>query len=60
VTYRQSWIEPLIFLDFDSVLGRKKDAPLYRSEKPLLAAFEAATRRIPDAELPEGRTNTSR
>jgi len=40
----------LIFLDFDGVL-RRKNAPLYRLEKPLRAAFEAAMRRIPDAEI---------
>jgi hypothetical protein len=40
----------LIFLDFDGVL-RRKDAPRYRLEKPLLAAFEAALRRLPDAEI---------
>lgn len=40
----------LIFLDFDGVL-RRKEAPLYRFEKPLLAVFEAAVRRIPDAQI---------
>jgi hypothetical protein len=59
VIYRQSGIEAVDLPEFDGVL-RRKNAPLYRSEKPVLAAFEAAMRRIPDAELPEGRTNTSR
>jgi hypothetical protein len=40
----------LIFLDFDGVL-RREDAPRYRFEKPLRVAFEAAVRRIPDAEI---------
>jgi hypothetical protein len=40
----------LIFLDFDGVL-RRKDAPLYRFEKPLLAVLEAVVRRIRDAEV---------
>jgi hypothetical protein len=40
----------LIFLDFDGVL-RRKEAPLHRFEKPLLAAFEGAVRRIPDAQI---------
>jgi HAD domain in Swiss Army Knife RNA repair proteins len=40
----------LIFLDFDGVL-RRRNAPLYRFEKPLLAAFEAAVRHIPGAEI---------
>ncbi len=40
----------LIFLDFDGVL-RRKDAPLYRFEKPLRLAFEDAVRRIPGAEI---------
>ena len=40
----------LIFLDFDGVL-RRKAAPLYRFEKPLRLAFEAAVRRIPGAEI---------
>lgn len=40
----------LIFLDFDGVL-RRKSAPFYRFEKPLLAAFEAAVRRLPDARI---------
>jgi hypothetical protein len=40
----------LIFLDFDGVL-RRKDAPLYRFEKPILAAFEAVVRRIQNAEI---------
>lgn len=40
----------LIFLDFDGVL-RRKDSPPGRFEKPLLAAFEEAVRRIPDAQI---------
>lgn len=40
----------LIFLDFDGVL-RRKNAPLYRFEKPLRLAFEEAVRRIPGAEI---------
>lgn len=40
----------LIFLDFDGVL-RRKDARLYRFEKPLLALFETAVRSIPGAEI---------
>jgi hypothetical protein len=40
----------LIFLDFDGVL-RRADAPLHRFEEPLLAAFEAAVRRIPGAQI---------
>jgi hypothetical protein len=40
----------LIFLDFDGVL-RRADAPLYRFEKPLRLAFEAAIRLIPGAEI---------
>jgi hypothetical protein len=40
----------LIFLDFDGVL-RREDAPRYRFEKPLRVAFEAAVRRIPDAQI---------
>jgi HAD domain in Swiss Army Knife RNA repair proteins len=40
----------LIFLDFDGVL-RRSDAPLHRFEAPLLAALEAAVRRIPDAQI---------
>jgi hypothetical protein len=40
----------LIFLDFDGVL-RRKEAPLHRFEKPQLAAFEGAVRRITDAEV---------
>jgi hypothetical protein len=43
-------MRPLIFLDFDGVL-RRKGAPLYRFEKPLLNAFEAAVRGIPGAEI---------
>jgi hypothetical protein len=40
----------LVFLDFDGVL-RRKDAPLYRFEEPLLAVFEETVRRIPDAKI---------
>lgn len=40
----------LIFLDFDGVL-RRRDAPLYRFEKPLRTAFEEAFRRIPGAKI---------
>jgi hypothetical protein len=40
----------LIFLDFDGVL-RCKEAPLHRFEKPLVARFEEAVRRIPDAQI---------
>jgi hypothetical protein len=40
----------LIFLDFDGVL-RRKEAPLHRFEKPLVARFEEAVRRIPDAQI---------
>jgi HAD domain in Swiss Army Knife RNA repair proteins len=40
----------LVFLDFDGVL-RRSDAPLHRLEEPLLVAFEAAVRRIPDAQI---------
>ena len=40
----------LVFLDFDGVL-RRSDAPLHRFEEPLLVAFEAAIRRIPDAQI---------
>jgi hypothetical protein len=40
----------LIFLDFDGVL-RRKEAPLHRFETPLLAVFEEAVRRIPEAQI---------
>jgi Swiss Army Knife RNA repair-like protein len=40
----------LIFLDFDGVL-RRNEAPLHRLEKPLLAVFEEAVRRIPDVQI---------
>ncbi len=37
-----------VFLDFDGVL-RRKDAPLYKLERPLVARFEETLRAIPDA-----------
>jgi hypothetical protein len=40
----------LIFLDLDGVL-RRNEAPLHRLEKPLLAVFEEAVRRIPDVQI---------
>jgi HAD domain in Swiss Army Knife RNA repair proteins len=40
----------LIFLDFDGVL-RRKDAPLYKLERPLVARFEETLRAIPDASV---------
>jgi HAD domain in Swiss Army Knife RNA repair proteins len=40
----------LIFLDFDGVL-RRREAQLYQFEKPLLAAFENAVRRIGEARI---------
>jgi hypothetical protein len=36
-------LEFLIFLDFDGVL-RRKDAPLYKLERPLVARFEETLR----------------
>jgi HAD domain in Swiss Army Knife RNA repair proteins len=43
-------LEFLIFLDFDGVL-RRKDAPLYKLERPLVARFEETLRAIPDASV---------
>ena len=40
----------LVFLDFDGVL-RRQQSPLYRLETCCVEPFEAAMRRLPDAEI---------